>query len=82
MGESGWMLVLFLIIGDSCSLRRSIRLQKKSGEDEEIKLKFKYIIALEHLGANEQWSLWSTAHMEDCSLGLLCILVLHVFVTI
>ncbi|KAF4398853.1 hypothetical protein G4B88_023447, partial [Cannabis sativa] len=21
-----------------------------------------------HLGANEQWSLWSTAHLEDCSL--------------
>lgn len=29
------------------------------------------VIALEHLGANEQWSLWSTAHLEDCSLGLL-----------
>lgn len=44
---------------------------KNSWEDEEIKINFKFIIALEHIGANEQWSFWSTAHMEDCSLGLL-----------
>lgn len=39
--------------------------------DEEIKFNFNIVIALEHLGANEQWSLWSTAHLKDCSLGLL-----------
>lgn len=40
-------------------------------KDEEIKFNFNIVIALEHLGANEQWSLWSMAHLKDCSLGLL-----------
>lgn len=62
---------LFLIIGDSCSLFEDVCVCKNSWEDEEPKFIFKFIIALEHSGANEQWSLWSTAQMEDCSLGLL-----------
>ncbi|OVA04707.1 hypothetical protein BVC80_1719g36 [Macleaya cordata] len=40
-------------------------------EDGEIKLYFNFIIPVEHLGAYKQWSLWSTTHIEDCSLGLL-----------
>lgn len=52
-------------------VQRSIHLQKFMGWcGDEIKFQF-IIIALEHLEANEQWILWSTAHMEDCSLGLL-----------
>lgn len=50
------------------TLRRFIHLPKFE-RDEESKIYFKFIIAWEHLGAYEQWSLWSTAHLEDCSLG-------------
>ncbi|GJS26790.1 serine/arginine-rich splicing factor SR34A isoform X1 [Tanacetum coccineum] len=32
---------------------------------------FSNIIALELLGLHEHWSLWSTAHHEECSFGLL-----------
>lgn len=63
--------VFLFIIGDSCSLSGGLYICKNSWEDEETKLNFNFIIALEHPGANEQWSLWSTALMEDCSLGLL-----------
>lgn len=34
-------------------------------------------IILEHHGAFEQWSLWSTAQLKDCSLGLLQIFLLE-----
>ncbi|KAK3232283.1 hypothetical protein Dsin_004164 [Dipteronia sinensis] len=67
----GGVMGLFFIIGDSCSLSEDLYVCENSWEDEETKLNFKFIIALEHPGAFEQWSLCSTAHMEDCSLGLL-----------
>lgn len=43
---------------------------------------FQIIIAVEHLGAYEHRSLWSTAHHEDCSLGLLHSFVLVNFVIV
>lgn len=53
------------------TLRRAIHLQNiVEWWGDQIYIS-NFVIALEHLGANEQWSLWSTAHIEYCSLGLL-----------
>jgi len=53
------------------TLRRAIHLQKYCGMMRRPNIYFQFIIALELLGENERWSLWSMVHMEDCSLGLL-----------
>ena len=64
--------VLYFITGDCFSPSEELYIYKKIVEwwGDQIYIS-NFVIALEHLGANEQWSLWSTAHIEYCSLGLL-----------
>ena len=69
--KSGWSFGSLFLFGSCCSLSEDLYICKILREDEESKFYFQFIIAVEHLGAYEQWSLWSTAHLEDCSLGLL-----------
>lgn len=71
--KSGWSIWVLCIVGGSSSLSEELSSAKiLSGWGDQILVQI--IFALEHLGAYEQWSLWSISLTWDFSLGFIIFL--------
>lgn len=77
--NQGGVMGIFLNNWRPWSLPEDLYICENSGEDVEIKFVFEFNIALEHLGANEQWSLWSMAHRGIALLVCFIVLVFLYF---